>query len=256
MRRRRRTAHPRRPVLHAGLVLVGGPGTQRVPTVPGDPPGHARAGHRPPAAHLGARDADGARQPRDRARRPAAWVRRGDGGAALPHRHHAAGRGRRLPAHRLRGCLLDLGRALAAGPDLRCVRDGTAGAVAVRPAVGGCSVTVSGERAGEGVELPGSATLAVRPLSIVPEGDEFVVGDAELSVYVVLPAIGVQVLGLLREGRTLDEAAERARQSAGEDVDVTAFARSLLQLGFATISDGVADADGEPRSRPKASWLG
>lgn len=104
-------------------------------------------------------------------------------------------------------------------------------------------------------ELAGSSTLSVRALSIVPEGNEFVVGDPELAAYVVLPTIGVQVLGLLREGRTLDEAAEQARGSAGEEVDVTEFAQSLLELGFATISDGGAGPDGEPRSRPAPWWL-
>ena len=64
------------------------------------------------------------------------------------------------------------------------------------------------------------------------EGDEFIVGDAELSVYVVLPDIGVQLLQLLREGATLGDAAEQARRSAGEEVDVTAFAHSLLELRF------------------------
>jgi hypothetical protein len=95
-------------------------------------------------------------------------------------------------------------------------------------------MTASNEHSSEHVGLPGSATLAVRPLSIVPEGDEFIVGHAELSVYVVLPAIGVQLLALLREGRTLDDAAEQAGRAAGEEIDVAAFAESLLELGFAT----------------------
>jgi putative peptide zinc metalloprotease protein len=103
--------------------------------------------------------------------------------------------------------------------------------------------------------LTGSATLAVRPLSIVPEGDEFIVGDADLSVYVVLPAIGVELLALLRQGLTLDDAAEHARRAAGEDVDVAAFAESLLELGFARLSDDEGADAGEPRSRRVSPWL-
>jgi len=115
-------------------------------------------------------------------------------------------------------------------------------------------VTASTDNPSQDAGLAGSATLAVRPLSIVPEGDEFIVGHAELSVYVVLPAIGVQVLALLREGRTLDDAAEQARRAAGEEIDVAAFAESLLELGFATLSDEGADG-GELRSRPASPWL-
>ena len=116
-------------------------------------------------------------------------------------------------------------------------------------------MTASNDNPSEHVGLAGSATLAVRPLSIVPEGDEFIVGHAELSVYVVLPAIGVQVLALLREGRTLDDAAEQARRAAGEEIDVAAFAESLLELGFATLSDDEGADGGELRSRPASPWL-
>jgi putative peptide zinc metalloprotease protein len=98
-------------------------------------------------------------------------------------------------------------------------------------------------------------TLAVRPLSVVPEGDEFIVGDAELSVYVVLPAIGVQLLDTLRAGATLGDAAAQARRSVGEEVDVTAFAHSLLELGFATPADDLAAHEGERRSPPAPRWL-
>src|SRR6266508_6330716 len=71
--------------------------------------------------------------------------------------------------------------------------------------------------------------LAVRPLSVVPEGDEFIVGDADSGVYVVLPEVGVRTLELLRSGRSLGEVAEAL---AGE-VDVADFAATLLELGFA-----------------------
>src|SRR3954447_5706982 len=118
-------------------------------------------------------------------------------------------------------------------------------------ALGGGMIAIS-ERDG----LPGSATLIVRPLSIVPEGDEFIVGHAERSAYVVLPAIGVQVLALLREGRTLDEVAQEAGRAAGEDVDVAAFTDSLLELGFATLSDGQEEADhGEGQTLSVSRWL-
>jgi putative peptide zinc metalloprotease protein len=96
--------------------------------------------------------------------------------------------------------------------------------------------------------------LAVRPLSVVPEREEFIVGDPESSVYVVLPAVGVQVLDLLRAGRTLGEASAEARRATGEDVDVATFAQSLLELGFATPA-GAEPAPQAGRSRAAAPWL-
>jgi putative peptide zinc metalloprotease protein len=76
--------------------------------------------------------------------------------------------------------------------------------------------------------VTGGDVLAVRPLSVVPEGDEFVVGDPATGVFVVLPAVAVRVIELLREERTVDEVAAEVG-----DVDVADFAGSLVELGFA-----------------------
>ena len=103
--------------------------------------------------------------------------------------------------------------------------------------------------------LTDGTTLAIRQLSVVPEGDEFIVGDGELGVYVVLPPIGVDLLDLLRDGRTLGDAAERAGRSAGEAVDVTSFAGSLLELGFATLAEGATAREPELHPRPAPAWL-
>ena len=112
------------------------------------------------------------------------------------------------------------------------------------------------EHLGRGDAVLGEdATLAVRPVSIVPEGEEFIVGDADLAVYVVLPAVGVQLIDLLRTGATLGEAGEQARRSVGEEVDVKAFARSLIELGFATLADDAAALASEPQARPVPAWL-
>jgi hypothetical protein len=73
----------------------------------------------------------------------------------------------------------------------------------------------------------------VAELSIVPQGDGFLVGDAKTAVFVLLPPIGVEVIGWLREGHALDRVAQLAREHAGEDVDVADFVASLQALGFA-----------------------
>jgi hypothetical protein len=98
--------------------------------------------------------------------------------------------------------------------------------------------------------LTPSDVLAVRALTVVPEGDEFLVGDPESSVYVVLPAVGVRVLELLRSRRTLADASAEAKREVGYDVDVLDFAQSLLELGFAsrTDPDRTEDDEGAMRS--------
>lgn len=85
--------------------------------------------------------------------------------------------------------------------------------------------------------LTDATVLHVRPLTVVPEGEEFIVGDPEASHYVLLPAVGVSVLECLQAGQPIGAAAVAARQSVGEDVDVAAFAASLLELGFARLPD-------------------
>jgi hypothetical protein len=99
------------------------------------------------------------------------------------------------------------------------------------------------------------ARLAVRALTVVPDSDGFLVGETESATFVVLPAEGVQVLELLRAGRTLGEASREARRLLGHEVDVADFARSLVELGFATV-DGDPAAAVEEKPAPEASaWL-
>src|SRR5262249_5082933 len=106
--------------------------------------------------------------------------------------------------------------------------------------------------------LTPSDVLFVRPLSVVPEGDEFLVGDPDSGVYVVLPEVGVRVLELLRSRRSLAEVAGEAEREVGRDVDVADFARSLLELGFASRVDPDVAEDAEApigSARPPARWL-
>lgn len=70
--------------------------------------------------------------------------------------------------------------------------------------------------------------VKVRPLSIVPEGEEFLVGDPERLEYVLLPEVGVRVIRLLQAGSTVSAAAA----AIGADVDVPDFVATLAELGF------------------------
>jgi hypothetical protein len=111
---------------------------------------------------------------------------------------------------------------------------------------------------GEVSALDDDAEFVVRALTVVPDGDEFLVGEPESATYVVFPAVGLQVLELLRSGRTLGEASTEARRLVGRDVDVADFARSLLDLGFATFADAPAIAGDAamdaPPSRAAPAW--
>ena len=76
--------------------------------------------------------------------------------------------------------------------------------------------------------MPLDVVLTVCPLSIVPDGEEFLVGDPARSEYVLLPEIGIRVIGLLQAGHTVGSAAAEI----GADVDVPDFVTSLIELGF------------------------
>jgi putative peptide zinc metalloprotease protein len=78
-----------------------------------------------------------------------------------------------------------------------------------------------------------ASTLVFRPLSVVRQGEDYLVGDVERGDYIALPEIGVMVIELLRSGRTVGQAAERASAAAGSDVDVADFAQALCAQGFA-----------------------
>jgi hypothetical protein len=87
----------------------------------------------------------------------------------------------------------------------------------------------------------------VIPLSVVPEGDGFLVGNAATRVFVLLPPIGVEVIGWLRSGHGIDQTTQLARDYAGEDVDVRAFVESLQGLGFVEPVAGASEpATGAP----------
>lgn len=84
--------------------------------------------------------------------------------------------------------------------------------------------------------LEADTVLRLRPLTVVAQGEDFLVGDPERNSFVVLPEIGVYVIELLRAGRPLGAAGDEATRHAGTDVDVVDFARSLCELGFAEVT--------------------
>ncbi|MCK2214886.1 hypothetical protein MF672_013955 [Actinomadura sp. ATCC 31491] len=87
-------------------------------------------------------------------------------------------------------------------------------------------------------EDPGSATVRLKPLSVVPEGeDEVLVGDAATGAFVTIPAVGGVVIEALRRGATVAEAAAEAEEFAGQPVNVPSFVATLGELGFLADDD-------------------
>jgi putative peptide zinc metalloprotease protein len=88
-------------------------------------------------------------------------------------------------------------------------------------------------------ELTDDSRLALRPLTVVGEHDEFVIGEPATGRFFAVPPAGVRVLDGLRDGKTIGEAASDA-SSPEESLDALDFARVLLRAGF------VAEVDGQP----------
>ncbi|HZN20604.1 MAG TPA: hypothetical protein VFB84_20825, partial [Micromonosporaceae bacterium] len=91
-----------------------------------------------------------------------------------------------------------------------------------------------------------AATLRLRPLSVVDEGDDVLIGDPERGVFVAVPAVGGVAVRALLEGATVAEAGARAAAFAGEPVDMAEFVAALTELGFVDTGDAPAPAPSAP----------
>ncbi|MGH3741235.1 MAG: hypothetical protein ACRDT1_07875 [Micromonosporaceae bacterium] len=93
--------------------------------------------------------------------------------------------------------------------------------------------------------------VALRPLTLVDEGEEVLVGDPEAGTFVAVPAVGGVVIRALQGGATVAEAALEAERHAGEPVDVPAFVQVLRGLGFVADDErarGSSGASGGPEA--------
>ncbi|MEV0228163.1 hypothetical protein [Nonomuraea sp. NPDC050786] len=89
---------------------------------------------------------------------------------------------------------------------------------------------------------PGSATVRLKALSVVPEGDdEVLVGDPATGTFVTIPAVGGVVIAALQRGASIEEAAAEAEEFAGQPVNVPSFVDTLGELGF--LADDAGDED-------------
>lgn len=90
------------------------------------------------------------------------------------------------------------------------------------------------------VQITPHSRVVLPELSIVADGQDYVVGDAARGVFVNLPAIGVRVLHTLGQGATVQEATDIVSAEAGEEVDVADFVAVLAQCGLLSAIDGVS----------------
>ena len=99
----------------------------------------------------------------------------------------------------------------------------------------------------------GDTRVALRPLSLVEDGGDVVVGDPATGSFVAIPAIGGVVIRALQAGAPLAEAAAEAEQHAGEPVDVAAFVAALRELGF--LDDGSRAEPARTAPVQQRRWL-
>src|SRR5205814_6017816 len=86
-------------------------------------------------------------------------------------------------------------------------------------------------------------------LSVVPDGDGYVLGSRYSRDFVAVPAIGGEVVRWLQAGYTVEESAERAALRMGEPVDVAGFVAGLTAAGVLP-ADHAAPDDAAPDDPP------
>ncbi|WP_404338617.1 hypothetical protein AB2M62_06430 [Sphingomonas sp. MMS12-HWE2-04] len=76
------------------------------------------------------------------------------------------------------------------------------------------------------------AQYFIVPLSIQPEGEDFLIGNAEMDEFYQVPAAGRAVVTMLQQGRTPAEIKAALAAEGGEMVDVDDFLAMLREIGF------------------------
>jgi hypothetical protein len=102
--------------------------------------------------------------------------------------------------------------------------------------------------------LTGSSTVRLHALRLRRDGDDWYVGRPETGDFIVLPDIGVRVIGHVGNGLSIGQARDRLRAETGRDVDVLDFVAGLRELGMVAAVDGHPIPGAEP-IRPTLAWL-
>jgi putative peptide zinc metalloprotease protein len=78
--------------------------------------------------------------------------------------------------------------------------------------------------------MPTTAQLAA--LTVVADGDTYIVGSPHTAEYVEVPELGAQIVAWLQRGLDVPECERRAAELAGEPVDVEDFLTTLADEGL------------------------
>jgi hypothetical protein len=81
------------------------------------------------------------------------------------------------------------------------------------------------------------------------DGVDWCVGRVDTGAFVVIPAVGVQVIDYLASGLTVAEVHNRLTDETGRDIDVLDFVMGLDELGLVAAVDGI-DVPTESHARP------
>lgn len=81
---------------------------------------------------------------------------------------------------------------------------------------------------------------ALRRLTVVPDGDEYIVARPDLGIYVAIPQPGAIFIEALRDGAPLAAATAQASDAAGEEVDAIDFLTGLREAGLLDSQDDTA----------------
>lgn len=110
--------------------------------------------------------------------------------------------------------------------------------------------TASGRQVGkvlDGQILP-NALVDVAHLTMVADGDEYLVGDLARGTFLAIPPVGATALEVLQHGGTIAEATVKASAFAGTDVNVLEFVGVLRDRGLVR---GTGD---EAAAQVEAEW--
>lgn len=90
-------------------------------------------------------------------------------------------------------------------------------------------------------------------LSLVRDGDGYIIGSRNSRTFVAVPEIGGAVVEWLQNGCTIDECADRAAKLMGEPVDVASFVNGLTAAGLLSHQDH-DPPDGVTANAGPAAW--
>jgi putative peptide zinc metalloprotease protein len=100
------------------------------------------------------------------------------------------------------------------------------------------------------------SALNISALTVVADGDSYIVGSPHTTEYVAVPALGARIIGWLQQGCGIEECERRAADLAGEPVDVADFLTVLADEGlFADPDSGQRPAERAGAVRERAGKL-